>query len=122
MIDGGDILDLEGLLCALGEAVNGARGYFGASLLALEDCLFGGFGASLPFTIRVVNHCELWKSLDASALARWCDQRVLDGDYLDEVGLEWLRATREQAHRGELSLAERVVDMLRVHGVSVILE
>ncbi|MEQ9490890.1 MAG: barstar family protein [Alphaproteobacteria bacterium] len=43
-LDGRLIDSTSGFLCALGEAVNGPGGYFGLSLLAFEDCIYGGFG------------------------------------------------------------------------------
>ncbi len=51
-LDGRHITDVPGLYCALGEAVNGPGGYFGANLDALDDCLTGRFGATTPFTLR----------------------------------------------------------------------
>jgi hypothetical protein len=38
--------------CALGEAINGPAGYFGANLDSLADCLRGGFGVTPPFVLR----------------------------------------------------------------------
>jgi RNAse (barnase) inhibitor barstar len=43
------VTDRPGFYCAIGEAVNGPGGYFGANLDALRDCLRGGFGATAPF-------------------------------------------------------------------------
>ncbi|WP_050501960.1 barstar family protein [Streptomyces monomycini] len=51
-LDGRRITDVPGLYCALGEAVNGPGGYFGANLDALDDCLTGRFGTTTPFTLR----------------------------------------------------------------------
>jgi RNAse (barnase) inhibitor barstar len=42
------VTDVEGFYCAIGEAVNGAGGYFGCNLDALIDCLHGGLGAAAP--------------------------------------------------------------------------
>jgi RNAse (barnase) inhibitor barstar len=39
VVDGGSITSVESFYCSLGEAVNGPRGYFGANLDGLEDCL-----------------------------------------------------------------------------------
>ncbi|OAH11557.1 barstar family protein [Streptomyces jeddahensis] len=50
-LDGRHITDEPGFYCALGETVNGPGGYFGRSLDALDDCLYGGFGARRPFTL-----------------------------------------------------------------------
>ncbi|MFI0981718.1 barstar family protein [Streptomyces sp. NPDC021093] len=51
VIDGRHITDRSALFLALGEAVNGPGGYFGANLDALSDCLRGGFGATAPFVL-----------------------------------------------------------------------
>ena len=48
-LDGRYITDYPGFYCAIGEAVNGPGGYFGGDLEALNDCLNGGFGATIPF-------------------------------------------------------------------------
>ncbi|MEU3556033.1 barstar family protein [Streptomyces fragilis] len=50
-LDGRDIVDEESFYCALGEAVNGPCGYFGRNLDALDDCLRGRWGATVPFTL-----------------------------------------------------------------------
>ncbi|MBB2912428.1 RNAse (barnase) inhibitor barstar [Streptosporangium becharense] len=50
-LHGNHIVDEASFYCAIGEAVNGPGGYFGASLDALSDCLCGGFGATVPFTL-----------------------------------------------------------------------
>ncbi|MFH9956102.1 barstar family protein [Streptomyces roseolus] len=59
-VDGRHIVDEDSFYCAIGEAVNGPGGYFGWNLDALDDCLCGGWGATVPFTL-------LW---DSSADAR----------------------------------------------------
>jgi RNAse (barnase) inhibitor barstar len=56
-LDGERVEDRAGLYCALGEAVNGPGGYFGADLDSLRDCLRGGFGVQPPFDLR-------WKAAD----------------------------------------------------------
>lgn len=59
-LDGMHITDEASFFCAIGEAVNGPGGYFGAGLDGLSDCLCGGFGAKVPFTL-------IWKN---SSVAR----------------------------------------------------
>jgi Barstar (barnase inhibitor) len=59
-LDGQYVTDYAGLYCAIGEAINGPGGYFGADLGALGDCLSGGFGARIPFTLR-------WHMFDVAA-------------------------------------------------------
>ncbi|GAA3886751.1 barstar family protein [Streptomyces sedi] len=51
-LDGRHLVDRAALYCALGEALNGPGGYYGANLDALHDCLTGGFGPRPPFTLR----------------------------------------------------------------------
>lgn len=51
-LDGRHVTDTASFYCALGEAINGPGGYFGAGLDGLDDCLRGGdFGARTPFTL-----------------------------------------------------------------------
>lgn len=52
ILDGQHIVDEGSFYCAIGEAVNGPGGYFGWNLAALDDCLFGGWGACRPFTVH----------------------------------------------------------------------
>jgi len=67
-LDGSDIEDLTTFLCAIGEAINGPGGYFGACFQSFDDCLFGGFGLEAPCTF-VWNHSSLSRQrLDAERL------------------------------------------------------
>ena len=54
-LDGTNITDYPSFFCALGEAISGPGGYFGADLDGLNDCLRGGFGVVPPFTLRWLN-------------------------------------------------------------------
>jgi hypothetical protein len=51
-LDATRVVDPLDFLCALGEAINGIGGYFGAGLDSLQDCLSGGFGARPPFVLN----------------------------------------------------------------------
>ncbi|MFI7130328.1 barstar family protein [Nonomuraea sp. NPDC050153] len=53
-LDGRFVTDIDAFYCAVGEAINGPGGYFGWNLDALNDCLYGGWGAARPF--RLVWH------------------------------------------------------------------
>ncbi|MFD7242133.1 barstar family protein [Streptomyces massasporeus] len=55
-LDGRHITDEPSLYLALGEAVNGPGGYFGACVDALADCLRGTFGYTAPATL-------LWRDI-----------------------------------------------------------
>jgi len=50
-LDGAHVTDDPSFYCALGEAINGPGGYFGADLDGLADCFRGGFGATPPFRL-----------------------------------------------------------------------
>ncbi|CUU50368.1 barstar family protein [Clostridium beijerinckii] len=50
-LDGTNITDYSSFFCAIGEAINGPGGYFGFDIMSLRDCLCGGFGAKVPFTL-----------------------------------------------------------------------
>nr|WP_274709544.1 barstar family protein [Streptomyces tubbatahanensis] len=51
IVEGAHVTDAAALYCALGEAMNGPGGYYGANLDALKDCLRGNFGPVAPFTL-----------------------------------------------------------------------
>ncbi|MFF7474452.1 hypothetical protein [Streptomyces sp. NPDC008092] len=69
VLDGRYVEDLASFYLAVGEAVNGAGGYFGSTLMALEDCLMGGYGASAPFTL-------VWERFEVA-------QRFLAGRFVE---------------------------------------
>ncbi len=69
LIDGQHIRTAYDFYLALGEAVHGVGGYYGANLDALEDCLRGGFGLEPPFTLRWINFAVSQRHLDR----RWLD-------------------------------------------------
>ncbi|MFI5531855.1 barstar family protein [Kitasatospora sp. NPDC051853] len=69
-LDGRHITDAASLYLALGEAVNGPGGYFGANTAAVDDCLCGSFGHTSPATL-------LWRH---SATAREHLSAELDSD------------------------------------------
>lgn len=77
-LDGTHVDDRPSFYCALGEAVNGPGGYFGADLDALADCLRGGFGATTPFTLVWHHHNE-----SAARLTRLDDGP--DGPFYDRL-------------------------------------
>ncbi|MBB5213118.1 barstar family protein [Microbulbifer hydrolyticus] len=75
--------------CAIGEAVNGPGGYFGAWFHGFDDCLFGGFGLEIPYEIIWKNSKLSKRHLDSNALEAWLQE---DMDQDDE---EWAREVRE---------------------------
>jgi hypothetical protein len=118
-IDGASITDLDSLLCALGEAIHGPGGYFGLSLLALEDCLGGSFGVTLPFVLRITDADACRRHLDGKALAAWARERTAARDFLDEEGRLWLLEAEREGREGARTLLDDVMNLLRAHGVTV---
>ncbi|GAA5067840.1 barstar family protein [Nocardia callitridis] len=57
-IDARNVDEPLAFFCAIGEAINGPGGYFGADLDGLADCLRGGFGVLPPFTLEWVGGVE----------------------------------------------------------------
>ncbi|KOG44873.1 Barstar domain containing protein [Streptomyces virginiae] len=92
-LNGRHIVDKDSFYCAIGEAINGPGGYFGWNLDALDDCLFGGWGATAPFTLH-------WDS-SAEARARLVE-RLPVGDR-------------------EVALFDLLLEIFEKRGVSVIL-
>lgn len=97
VLPGACITDLTSFLCAVGEAVNGPGGYFGSSLTAFEDCLAGGFGASLPSIFRWRDAHLSRQELGHEPLAAWAAEQLSQGDFLDQEGEAWLRQTLRDA-------------------------
>ncbi|MFF5213496.1 barstar family protein [Streptosporangium sp. NPDC000396] len=92
-LHGNHIVDEVSFYCAIGEVVNGPAGYFGSNLAALDDCLCGGFGAKVPFTL-------IWHDSD---VARECLARPL----------EW--------EERQVTLFETISTIFEEHGVEVVL-
>ncbi len=120
VVDGSTITDYPALMCALGEAINGPGGYFGGTnLVSMEDCLYGSFGVTLPFVLRI-NHVDVCRAnLDGIALAEWASEQLASGDFLDEDERDWLaEAIRKGRHQSQ-SLLDMMLDVLRSHGVTI---
>jgi len=120
-MDGAHVSDLTSFLCALGEAINGPRGYFGSTIEAMDDCAVGGFGATPPFTLEMHQARRCREHLDARAMVDWCEDRIAQRSYLDEDGLAWLSYSRENADNEGASLFELILDVLASRGVRVVL-
>ncbi|WP_338071008.1 hypothetical protein [Actinomadura bangladeshensis] len=74
-LQGCHVTDEPALYLALGEAVNGAGGYFGGCLEAIRDCLGGAFGYTAPATL-------LWR--DAEVAREHLSQMLTpDGELYD---------------------------------------
>ncbi|MFE1318619.1 barstar family protein [Kitasatospora phosalacinea] len=92
-LDGRHATDRAGLLLALGEALLGPGANYGTCLDSLADCLSGGPSVVPPFTL-------VWHRAGTA-------RRALAGHVLH--------------HCGGLSYFEKTVDLLREHGVTVVL-
>ncbi|QFG26961.1 hypothetical protein F7P10_10310 [Actinomadura sp. WMMB 499] len=72
-LDGTHVTDSAGFFCALGEAINGPGGYYGAGLDSLSDCMSGGYGTAGRFTL-LWTHFEVarrsWKTRKPDDLAQ----------------------------------------------------
>jgi len=96
ILNGQYITDVPSFYLSLGEAINGSRGYFGACLDSLSDCLCGGFGAKPPFTIQIAKSRNLASCLDEKAWVRVIlehrltlfKEEDLSVDYLREIGID----------------------------------
>jgi RNAse (barnase) inhibitor barstar len=77
ILDSSKITDIPSFHIALGEAVNGPGGYYGACLDALEDCLCGRFGLIPPFRLVIPDIGRVRKVIDESEpdwyAALFCD-------------------------------------------------
>lgn len=118
-IDGSQITDLPSFFCALGEAINGPGGYFGLSVSSLEDCLFGAFGATLPFVLRIQSYDTCQRSLNATALMEWAQERIVSGDFPDQEGRQWLVGAELDGRDGKRTLLGVTLEALGAHGVVV---
>lgn len=121
VVDLDGVHDLEGFLCALGEAINGSGGYFGRNLHALQDCLIGGFGPSAPWTLcvrggppeAVLGAAALIEVAEAE-LASLTDDDLLSADIGD-----WCRAERKAALDGRRDLWRALCEVFQHFGVEV---
>ena len=81
------IIDELSFYCAFGEAVNGPGGYFGMSFHGFDDCLFGGFGLELPYTVIWRNSAISKRNLGAQVLADWMAES--DDELWREIRESW---------------------------------
>lgn len=120
VVDGAAVADYSTFLCALGETVNGPGGYFGGmKSLSLQDCLFGSFGVTLPFVLRIENMDACRARLDGLALAEWASERIAAGDFLDDEGKAWLAEAARAGRAQRRCLLDEVIEVLRYHGVTI---
>jgi RNAse (barnase) inhibitor barstar len=118
-LDGQNSTDYAGLYCAIGEAVNGPGGYFGADLGALDDCLSGGFGAQIPFTL-------VWRDFDVAlrhlSKPPYGQQSLCGGSAPSYDGILQAEKNDKVPNGGSVTLPyiDRVLEVLGNKGVSVV--
>jgi RNAse (barnase) inhibitor barstar len=112
-LDGTNITDHPGFFCAIGEAINGPGGYFGADLDGLNDCLRGDFGIVPPFTLRWLNPEVARQSLTSLGPpnSQWPSTRLSEGEPDSDL---LIRSSAE-----EFSLFERIVNVFRENQVTI---
>lgn len=115
VIDGSSTDTLLGFYCAIGEAVNGPGGYFGSTMQAFDDCLFGGFGLEYPYTIVWRNHEVARVRLGSHALLKFLDDECESEELYQESfaeGFAWVRKTRQAALKGEGTLFDEIAAII----------
>ncbi|MGC4121676.1 MAG: barstar family protein [Myxococcales bacterium] len=112
VIDGTAIDNLLGFYCAMGEAVNGPGGYFGRSMLAFDDCLFGGYGLEFPYTIVWKDSGQSRLALGAPCLVKYLDDSSRHPPPIVEEGKAWRDETRELALAGRRTMFDEIVETI----------
>lgn len=120
-LDGAAVTRVPAFYCAIGELVNGPGGYFGWNLDALVDCLRGGFGVSVPFTLRWRDAAVARAALGHEETARSLRWRLKHARAtLDGATRRWIREGAELAERGEgATFFDDVVDIFESGGVAL---
>ncbi len=85
-LDGNRITGLASFFEVFAEMVNGNGGYFGRTLIAWNDCLYGGYGMEYPCEIFWNDSEQSRKYLDRQCrleylmgeLKRWDDEEMLN--------------------------------------------
>lgn len=98
-LQGNDFADIPGFYLALGHAVNGESGYFGACLHSLSDCLCGGFGLVPPFRLILRNTVAVKDAFRPSNVLLWELETLENQSQLDE----------DETHRRLAGLRQQIV-------------
>ncbi|MFP2928596.1 hypothetical protein ACLESO_26055 [Pyxidicoccus sp. 3LG] len=100
--------------------MNGPGGYFGQSLVSLQDCCVGGYGVAPPFIVRWEEASASRRVLGHAALREWAEARILHGTFPDEDGKAWLLDCAARAARGEAgTLFDLIIETICVYGSTV---
>jgi len=117
VVDGELFDDLTGFFCAMGEAVNGPGGYFGADLMSFDNCLVGGFGVEPPYTIRWTSSERSRRCLGTDALVATYDDelaRIPDDDIFDRSeDRAWIFAEALDARQRDRTLFDKIVSTIQ---------
>lgn len=113
-LDGSNITNYQSFFCALGEAMNGAGGYYGTDELNILDCLTGGFRACAPFKLIWKNSKVASNSLSK---AEWENKIKRDEENLSKAfANDYCHSEPEQ------SFFDAIMEIFVEHGIIVELE
>jgi hypothetical protein len=110
-IDGADFADIPGFYLALGQAVNGESGYFGACLHSLSDCLCGGFGLAPPVRLIIRNAAAAKRAFSPENVLLWEIAWLENQAQLDEAETQRLLA---ELRNQTVSPRDYLSDLLQV--------
>lgn len=79
------ITDKASFYIELGEAINGAGGYYGSCLDSLKDCLCGGFGAFPPFKLVWEGFAKLMECLKDQSFSPEASSSMTLQAYIQEA-------------------------------------
>jgi len=113
-LDGSNIKNYQSFFCALGEAMNGAGGYYGTDELNILDCLTGGFRVCAPFKL-------IWKNSKVASnnlsKVEWENKIKRDKENLAKVFVnDYYHSKPEQ------SFFDVIIEIFAEHGITVELE
>jgi len=116
-LEGKNISDYSSFYCALGEAINGPRGYFGANLDGLRDVLLDGLDGASPFRLIWKNSDVARKNLNREAWDKeWeVQDKQLLHDYNDSTNMNIANRNMSDGD----GLFESVFEMLIESGINV---
>jgi len=83
--------------------------------------VYGGFGATVPFELKIKNSKKCSESLNCRALIDWLRPQFED-EFTKEEGLNWLLSMKEKAENDSATLFGIIVDVLERRGVQVVYE
>lgn len=112
-LNGKSIIDYSSFFCAIGETINGPGGYFGFDMASLRDCLCGGFGAKIPFTLVWDNANISVEKLDKEAWRKEIAARIRNNSFLLEKP--------QFEERGDDDLFSILLKIFKEYNVNIVL-